>query len=188
MGAQIVLNQYNLRGAWIVQFIPARTGRGPSANTGRVTTVRAVRTGAELPLGSMPVLLDKANTNPAYEAVVTEALNTRPNNPCRSLNGRIRAAFDRQIKRFGRKYRFPTGARDQCSATTDILGFSGQDTLRALDRDRVPDIKSFASASFLIMCTALCQDTHLVHPDSNRGTRLSSTSPPRAVLTFSRRR
>ena len=169
MGAQIVLNQYNLRGAWIVQFIPARTGRGPSANTGRVTTVRAVRTGAELPLGSMPVLLDKANTNPAYEAVVTEALNTRPNNPCRSLNGRIRAAFDRQIKRFGRKYRFPTGARDQRSATTDILGFSGQDPLRALDRDRAPHVKSFAVASLVIMCMDCRHGKRLIYRRLKRG-------------------
>ena len=100
---------------------------------------------------------------------MTEPGNTRPNNPCRSLNGRIRAAFDGQIKRFGRKYRFPTGARDQCSATTDILGFSVQDTLRALDRDRASHGKSFAVASLVIMCMGFRHGKRLIYRRLKRG-------------------
>jgi hypothetical protein len=95
---------------------------------------------------------------------VTEPRNTGPNYPCRSLNGRngrIRTAFEGQIKRFGRKYRFPTDALDQCSATTDIFSFSGQDTLRALDRDRAPHVKSFAVASLVTSRMACCHGTFL---------------------------
>jgi hypothetical protein len=108
----------------------------------------------------MPVLSDKANTNPAYEAVVMEPGNSRPNNPCRGLDGGIRGAFDRQIKRCAGKQRFPGVAADQCPARADIVGFPGQDAQGAFDRDRVPDIKSFAFASLVTRRMACYHGTH----------------------------
>jgi len=108
-----------------------------------------------------PILSHKANTKPAYKAVGTEPVNITPNNPCRGFNGRIRGAFDGQIKHFGRKYQFPTGARDQCSAGTDILGFSGEDALIAFDCDGVPDFKSLACASLVTRCMDCCHATCL---------------------------
>ena len=102
---------------------------------------------------------------------MTEPANIRPDNPCRRLNGRfgIRAAFDGQIKRLGRKYRIPTGALDQCSAGTDILGFSEQDTLRALNSDRAPHVKSFAVASLVIMCMDCRHGKRLTYGRLKRG-------------------
>ena len=116
-----------------------------------------------------PILSHKANTKPAYQSVGTEPVNTTPNNPCRCLDGRIRGTFDGQIKHFGRKYQFLTGARDQCSAGTDILGFPGQDALRAINRDRVPDIVSFTAASLVTMCRAFCHGRRLIFRRLKRG-------------------
>jgi len=112
--------------------------------------------------GSMLASPDETNANPAYEAVLTEPANIRPDNPCRRLNGRMRRALDGQSKRFGRQYRIPTGALDQCSTGTDILGFPGDDALRALDSDRVLDVKSFAFTFLLIMLMDCCHGTHLM--------------------------
>jgi hypothetical protein len=75
---------------------------------------------------------------------------------------RTRGAFEGQMKRFRRKYRFATGALDQCSAETDILGFSGQDALRALDRDRVPEGLSLTPASLTRLCMVFQHGSHLI--------------------------
>lgn len=50
-------------------------------------------------------------------------------------------------------------------------GFSGQDALRAFDRDRVPDIESFAFASLVMMCNTVCH-AHVLP--------LSIDEPPKA--------
>jgi hypothetical protein len=93
---------------------------------------------------------------------VTQPVNIRPDNPRRCLNGRMRGAFDGQSKRFGWKDRPSTCTHDQCSARTDILDFPGDEALRALDSDRVPDVESFAFAFLLTRFTDRCHGTNLI--------------------------
>jgi len=99
-----------------------------------------------------PVLSGEANADLAYETVVTEPGNTAPDNLCRFLDWCLRGALDGQIEWFARKQRFPTGARNQCAAGADILGLPGQDALRALNRDSVPEVDSFTSPSLTKIC------------------------------------